>query len=136
MEPVAAIFFVLFVLFILNKIFGKSDNGKKGNSLYPDLSSFKSSNQSNSLLRIYNAKHPGAILDKFQSLDEVTKALRSAGLESSNLIFGEQILSVAVYPGEKCYLLAVLNNNLKSMFKNLNRHVLIIFWICLYPSIL
>ena len=43
----------------------------------------------NSLLEAYGARHVNAIVDQFKSLKEVTQAVRSAGLESSNLIFGK-----------------------------------------------
>ena len=44
----------------------------------------------NSLLDAYGARHINAIVDQFKSLEEVTKAVRAAGLESSNLIFGKK----------------------------------------------
>ncbi len=43
----------------------------------------------NSLLDTLGVKHVNAIVDQFKSLREVTQAVRQAGLESSNLIFGE-----------------------------------------------
>jgi hypothetical protein len=57
---------------------------QKKNKLYPDLSE-------NSLLKNYSARHLNAIVDKFTNFDEVGQAIRNAGLESSNLIFGKLI---------------------------------------------
>lgn len=37
---------------------------------------------------LYNVKHVNAIEDRFRNLDEVSKAIRDAGLEKSQLIFG------------------------------------------------
>ncbi len=48
-----------------------------------------SSMKSNSLLQMYNARHVNAIIDQFRSAEEVSRAIRKAGLESSNLIFGK-----------------------------------------------
>ncbi len=42
----------------------------------------------NSLLGLYNVKHVKAIEDHFKSLKEVSAAIKSAGLENSQLIFG------------------------------------------------
>lgn len=42
----------------------------------------------NSLLELYDAKHVHAIEDHFQNLDEISKAIQTAGLENSQLIFG------------------------------------------------
>jgi hypothetical protein len=42
----------------------------------------------NSLLELYNAKHVKAIEDHFKNLSEVSQAIKSAGLENSQLIFG------------------------------------------------
>ena len=49
----------------------------------------------NSLLESYGALHINAIVDQFKSLKEVTQAVRSAGLESSNLIFGKYRVATA-----------------------------------------
>jgi hypothetical protein len=37
---------------------------------------------------LYDAKHVHAIEDHFQNLDEISKAIQTAGLENSQLIFG------------------------------------------------
>ena len=44
----------------------------------------------NSLLDMYNVRHVNAIVDQFNSVEEVTASLRRAGLESSNIIFGKK----------------------------------------------
>lgn len=80
----AAAAFAAVVLLLLNWCFGLGSRRKK--RLYPDLSGSKY--EDNSLLNAYNAKHVNAIIDQFTSLQEVTEAVRKAGLESSNLIFG------------------------------------------------
>ena len=46
------------------------------------------SGSQNSLLELFNAKHLQAIGDNFRDLDEVANAIKSAGLEKSQLIFG------------------------------------------------
>lgn len=46
------------------------------------------SGSQNSLLELFNAKHLHAIGDNFRDLDEVANAIKSAGLEKSQLIFG------------------------------------------------
>ena len=43
----------------------------------------------NSLLKNHNVKHINVIADHFNSLSEVSQAVKDAGLESSNLIFGK-----------------------------------------------
>ena len=45
--------------------------------------------KNNSLLKEFNVRHVNAIVDQFKSLEEVSAAVRKAGLESSNLIFGK-----------------------------------------------
>jgi len=42
----------------------------------------------NSLLELFNAKHVDAIEDHFNSLEEISNAIKQAGLETSQLIFG------------------------------------------------
>ena len=41
------------------------------------------------ILSVAGGKHAEAILDKFTTLDEVTDAVRKAGLEGCGLIFGK-----------------------------------------------
>ena len=45
--------------------------------------------RTNRLLETYGVRHINAIVDQFKSFEEVSQAIRKAGLESSNLIFGE-----------------------------------------------
>lgn len=44
--------------------------------------------KNNSLLELYSAKHVNAIEDHFDSLNEIASAIKTAGLEKSQLIFG------------------------------------------------
>ncbi|XP_069118410.1 uncharacterized protein [Argopecten irradians] len=53
-------------------------------NLYPDLSQL----QNNSIFNLFGGGSYEAILDKFSTLEEVQTAIRKAGLESCNLIFG------------------------------------------------
>jgi len=48
----------------------------------------KDSGSRNSLLELYHAKHVHAIEDHFENLNEISAAIKSAGLENSQLIFG------------------------------------------------
>ena len=65
----------------------RNQSGSKHEKLYPDLSSEQMQNNS-----IWNLFGKGtsydSILDRFTSLDDVTSAIKQAGLESCNLIFG------------------------------------------------
>ena len=70
MDIVTSIIIVGILLYVLNLIFGKKTQVK------------------NSLLDLYKVRHVDAIADRFKTLDEVSEAVRKAGLESSNLIFG------------------------------------------------
>lgn len=69
-------------------------NNSSTNKLYPDLSNLqksKASMQQNSIWNMFGGggSDYNAILDKFTSLEEVQNAIRQAGLESCNLIFGK-----------------------------------------------
>ncbi len=82
MQMVQSVAIIAVVFIILYKFCGGKNRKSR---LYPDLDNIKS----NSLLNMYNARHVNAIVDQFTSLTEVSKAVRQAGLESSNLIFGK-----------------------------------------------
>lgn len=56
--------------------------------LYPDLSQLQ---KSNSIFSMFRGNSYDAIMDKFTTLEEVQSAIRMAGLESCNLIFGKFI---------------------------------------------
>ncbi|XP_071146406.1 uncharacterized protein [Mytilus edulis] len=90
------------IVFLIWYFCGGSSNQSKGatdknnsstNKLYPDLSNLqksKASMQQNSVWNMFGGggSDYNAILDKFTSLEEVQNAIRQAGLESCNLIFG------------------------------------------------
>ena len=83
MDFVLSVLIVAGVICILHYFCGRK---KK---LYPDISKYmKDENTSNALLEMYGVKHVNAIVDQFHSLDQVSNAIRKAGLENSNLIFG------------------------------------------------
>lgn len=70
-----------------------AEKKSSGSRLYPDLSNLQKSSasmQENSIWKMFGGggSNYDAILDKFTSLDDVTTAIRQAGLESCNLIFG------------------------------------------------
>ena len=66
-------------------------------SLYPDLSKLKSAKDASENPSVWSwifgsgnsSNSFQTIIDKFYTLDEVTDAIRHAGLESSNLLFGK-----------------------------------------------
>lgn len=82
MDMFMAAAIVLFILFVIHKWYGKHRGNEDG--LYPNLEEFKE----NTLLKMFNATHINAIVDQFTSFADVSRAVRQAGLESSNLIFG------------------------------------------------
>lgn len=58
---------------------------------------------SNSLLGLYQVKHLHAIADNFTSLNDISKAIRDAGLEKSQLIFGIDFTISNLENGEKTF---------------------------------
>lgn len=84
---------VLFILFVIHKWYGKHRGNEDG--LYPNLEEFKE----NTLLKMFNATHINAIVDQFTSFADVSRAVRQAGLESSNLIFGKMSKKCAFFFG-------------------------------------
>ena len=73
-------------------------------SLYPDLTSASKDDTSppvgSALAKVLGWGRGTSfqtIVDKFNSLDEVSNAVRRAGLESSNLLFGEYCSTVVLY---------------------------------------
>ncbi|ELU11175.1 hypothetical protein CAPTEDRAFT_224266 [Capitella teleta] len=99
MEFVAFAIICLLVIFVVKKCCSKSGRKKE---IYPDLSNISSSYE-NSLLQMYNVRHINAIVDQFHSLEEVSKAVRRAGLESSNLIFGIDYTHSNLLQGDRTF---------------------------------
>ncbi|XP_045163069.2 uncharacterized protein LOC123527573 isoform X1 [Mercenaria mercenaria] len=102
MEPLSVIIFgviLLVIYFLWGRPNGQSTKpGNQGNLF--DQTKLKN----NSIYRMYmGGTHSGKIIDKFTSLDEVTEAVRKAGLESSNLIFGIDFTASNVHQGLKTY---------------------------------
>ena len=52
--------------------------------------------QTNSIFKAFGGQSYDAILDRFTSLDDVKDAIRKAGLESCNLIFGKDLLLIHI----------------------------------------
>ncbi|XP_052759869.1 uncharacterized protein LOC128202771 isoform X2 [Mya arenaria] len=50
-----------------------------------------------------SASHPDRIYDRFSTLDEVTDAIRKAGLESSSIIFGIDFTASNIHQGLKTF---------------------------------
>jgi len=66
----------------------RNQSGSKYEKMYPDLSSEQM--QHNSVWNLFGkGTSYDSILDRFTSLDDVTSAIKQAGLESCNLIFGK-----------------------------------------------
>lgn len=84
MEFLASVIVIVLLIYILSKCC--SSHSSKNPRLDLHLSSLS---HQNTLLENYNVRHINAIVDQFRSLEEVTRAIRGAGLECSNLIFGE-----------------------------------------------
>ncbi|XP_013388486.2 copine family protein 1-like isoform X2 [Lingula anatina] len=63
----------------------RENQQRSGSGLYPDLNQ---ETRRNSVLNYFGVDDIRLISDRFTSLEEVTEAIRKAGLESCNLIFG------------------------------------------------
>ncbi|KAL4221123.1 hypothetical protein ACF0H5_019382 [Mactra antiquata] len=103
METISLIIFGI-ILLVIYFLWGRSKDGKSGakqgnkskQGLYPDVSKL----QNNSIFRMYGGgAHADKIFDKFTTLEEVTDAIRMAGLESSSLIFGIDFTASNVHQG-------------------------------------
>jgi len=91
MHIAVAVLIVLVVVYILHKCCGPGNKYSQKKRLYPELNRVGERYRTpNSILAMYKVRHVNAIVDQFKSLQEVSQAVRKAGLESSNLIFGEQ----------------------------------------------
>lgn len=64
-----------------------------GNKLYPDLKKMEASSLFSSWASSFTSVD--AIMDKFTQLEDVQTAIRQAGMESCNLIFGKTLI---LYP--------------------------------------
>lgn len=95
MEVISVIIFCVIVFFIWYCCGGSSSSsasssGSSQNKLYPDLSQMKAKKtNSNSLFSFFGGSSYSSFVDRFTSLEDVTTAIRKAGLESCGLIFGE-----------------------------------------------
>ncbi|KAK3105259.1 hypothetical protein FSP39_021021 [Pinctada imbricata] len=76
-----------------------SRSGLKGERLYPDLQKM----QSNSVFKMFGGNSYNAIIDRFTNLDDVRDAIRKAGLESCNLIFGIDYTQSNAYQGMRTF---------------------------------
>lgn len=110
MEVISIVIFGVIVFFIWYFCGGSSNQSEnqteyqsssnKHEKLYPDLSKM----QQNSIWNIFGKGNSyDAILDKFTSLDDVTNAIRKAGLESCNLIFGIDYTASNAYQGRSTF---------------------------------
>ncbi|XP_064610936.1 copine family protein 1-like isoform X2 [Liolophura sinensis] len=70
----------------------------------------------NSVARLYSASHVNAIVDRFQSLDDVSDAVKRAGLEECSLIFGIDYTVSNMHQGE----LSFYGKNLHTVEPNLH----------------
>ncbi|XP_061193007.1 uncharacterized protein LOC133201230 [Saccostrea echinata] len=90
MEVISIIIFFVIGFFIWYCCGGSSSKSASSsspsseNKLYPDLSKMKS----NSLFSMFGGSNYSSFVDRFTSLEDVTAAVRKAGLESCGLIFG------------------------------------------------
>jgi len=100
MDFVTSVCIVLAFLYILHKCFG---GRKKAGSQQPEQTVAQPGGRFNSLLTMYQVRHVNAIVDQFKTLEDVSKAIRRAGLESSNLIFGVDFTASNRYQGEKTF---------------------------------
>jgi len=81
---------VIFIVFIF--LFTLCGSGKKDKEY-----------RANSILKQFKARHMNVIVDQFSSLSDVTQAIRKAGLESSNIIFGVDFTASNAYQGAKTF---------------------------------
>ena len=95
---------------------------------YPELVDMKE--RPNSLLQMFGASHINAIVDQFTSFEAVTAAIRKAGLESSNLIFGKKTLDFLLKFKDRLMFLHVLifwvykrNNYIRINILVFNKHI-------------
>lgn len=99
MEVISVIIFCVIVFFIWCCCGGSSSSsasssasssGSSQNKLYPDLSQMKAKkSNSNSLFSFFGGSSYSSFVDRFTSLEDVTTAIRKAGVEGCGLIFGE-----------------------------------------------
>lgn len=101
MEVISVIIFCVIVFFIWYCCGGSSSSsasssasssGTSQNKLYPDLSQMKAKkSNSNSFFSFFGGSSYSSFVDRFTSLEDVTTAIRKAGVEGCGLIFGEYL---------------------------------------------
>ncbi|XP_062602531.1 copine family protein 1-like, partial [Saccostrea cucullata] len=106
MEVISIVIFFMIGFFIWyccggssSKSASYSSPSSSENKLYPDLSKMKS----NSMFSMFGGSNYSSFVDRFTSLEDVTTAVRKAGLESCGLIFGTDFTSSNMYQGTKTF---------------------------------
>lgn len=110
MEAISVIIFCVIVFSIWYCCGGGSSSSSSSssssassskNKLYPDLSQMKKSN-SKGLFSFFGGNSYSSFVDRFTSLEDVTSAIRQAGVESCGLIFGKFSIHYCFYKHGFC----------------------------------